>query len=401
MTGEVAARMSDRPLITLLSPDLAANLMIRAYELIEVLRGDFRIQIVGRGRPGELWPPLSPLSQGLGIECKSFDLTAVEVARRARSLVRELIDGDVVVALGLLPGSHGLGLVARSTLRRPLVLDNHEWEPPYLPPIEPRPVSELPSALLYRATHRLIDLTYRRADAMLVTNTFLSRRYGGYWLPHVRNEETFAPRPERPHPVNGKLTVMFLGTARSYKGLSDLLRAWAAVEAPGARLRIVGPIKSNLRKELKAQADDRVSFESPIALDQVPSTLEEADLVVIPQREHQKTIGQLPSKLVEAMAMGRAIVSTAVGDAPLWLAGGAGVIVPPQDPAALAQAISSLLASRDRRLELGRRARERFLELGSVRAHRERVVDLFQRLIERRELPRVWPSIADLSGVSG
>lgn len=393
--------MSDRPLITLLSPDLGSNLMIRAYELIELLRRDFRLHIVGRGSPDALW---APLAKAVDVECRSFDASWATLARRSRSICRELIEGDLILSLGVRPESYGLGLVARRTLRRPLVLDNHEWESGYLPPLRQvlrRDGRRLVSKLVYRAAQRFLDGSCRRADAMFVTNTFLERRYGGYWLPHVRDEQTFRPPTDCRRSLGEGPTVMFLGTARPYKGLADLLTAWAAVDVPGARLRIVGTVRRDHPKRLVRQADDRVSFEPPVGLERVPSTLAEADIVVIPQRAERQTIGQLPSKLVEAMAMGRAIVATAVGDAPLWLAEGAGIIVSPGEPDELARSITALATDRDRRVELGRRARERFLLLGSMRAHRERVVDLLRSVIEKRGLPRVWPSISAATGSPG
>jgi glycosyltransferase involved in cell wall biosynthesis len=65
----------------------------------------------------------------------------------------------------------------------------------------------------------------------------------------------------------------------------------------------------------------------------------------------------LPLAVLEAMHLGRPIVSTAVGDLPSVLGNGdAGVLVPPGDVAALAAAIDALRADAPRRVVLAARA---------------------------------------------
>jgi glycosyltransferase involved in cell wall biosynthesis len=134
-------------------------------------------------------------------------------------------------------------------------------------------------------------------------------------------------------------------------------------------------------------ADHRVAFEGePVPFDRLPELLAAADAFVVPQDDTPASRGQLPMKLIAAMATGRAIVSTAVGDIPEWLADGAGRVVKAGDPTALADAINSLLAQPDAAAEMGRRARRRYLEFGSFRAVRPRLVRLCADLIAGRPL---------------
>src|SRR5262249_27858580 len=145
-------------------------------------------------------------------------------------------------------------------------------------------------------------------------------------------------------PLHVRKTVLFLGTVRHNKGIDDLLKAWAQVPDPEARLRIVGtPLSSPLVQALMPLADSRTSFERPVPFERMPTVLASAGVLVIPQKPGRGSIGQLPAKLIDGMAAGRAIISTAVGDIPHWLAEGAGIVVPPDDPAALGAAIRSLL----------------------------------------------------------
>ncbi|HEX6200036.1 MAG TPA: glycosyltransferase, partial [Thermoanaerobaculia bacterium] len=92
----------------------------------------------------------------------------------------------------------------------------------------------------------------------------------------------------------------------------------------------------------------------------VPALLAAADLFVLPSRDDA-----LPTVLLEAQAAGVAVVASRAGGVPEIVDDGAtGVLVPPGEAAALARAVSALLAdpaARGRLAQAGRRrARERF-----------------------------------------
>jgi starch synthase len=122
---------------------------------------------------------------------------------------------------------------------------------------------------------------------------------------------------------------------------------------------------------MPGRADERSVMES----------LNRASLFVLPSR----TEG-MPVALMEAMASGKAVVATRVGGVPELLEEGrSGVIVAPEDPPALAGALSELLADPARRRALGSAARDRVVDRfrlsectarlvalwrGGVRAHR-------------------------------
>src|SRR5439155_1672931 len=75
----------------------------------------------------------------------------------------------------------------------------------------------------------------------------------------------------------------------------------------------------------------------------VPRYLVAADIVAVPQRATTDTLAQVPAKLVDAMALARPVVSTAVSMIPEMLAG-CGRVVAPGDVAALAEALRALHA---------------------------------------------------------
>src|SRR5207244_11528969 len=83
-----------------------------------------------------------------------------------------------------------------------------------------------------------------------------------------------------------------------------------------------------------------------VPFDDVPRYLVAADVVAVPQRATTDTLGQVPAKLFDAMALARPIVSTTVSMIPEIL-DGCGCLVPPGNVPALAGARRRLLADAD------------------------------------------------------
>ncbi len=131
----------------------------------------------------------------------------------------------------------------------------------------------------------------------------------------------------------------------------DILRRF-----PDARFVLVGD--GELRQALKAKAralslDDRVVFSG--FREDVPSLIAGMDLFVLPSLNEG-----LGLVLVMAMALGKPIVATAVGGVPEVLGEGeAGMLVPPRDSRALADAICTLLGNPARAQALGQAGRRR------------------------------------------
>jgi glycosyltransferase involved in cell wall biosynthesis len=380
--------------ITLLSHDLSGNALSRAYVLAKLLQAEYRVTIVGYGRPGELW---DPVRNDTSIEYRSFyHPYAPEYWLHSRRVVRQLVDGELIFAVKPMHASFGLGLYARRILGRPLLLDIDDWELGFISDsvywearlLKLRWLWDTQSPLYTRAMDHLIC----RADALTVSSAFLQERYGGTWIGQARDESLFDPG-RFPKPPGDQKTVLFLGTAREHKGLRDLLAVWPCVRDPDAILRIVGtPLDDPIIKALRPLADNRVRFEGMVPFEEVPAILASADVFVLPQQSGRASVGQVPMKMLDAMALGRPIVATGVGDISTWLADGAAIVVSPDDWDAIARAIERLLSHPEEGAALGRVARERFLRYGSFSAVRLRLMTVVAGLLARRPLPVPAPA---------
>ena len=301
-------------------------------------------------------------------------------AARLPALLRA-IGGDLVYASKPRPTSFGLGLLKRLVARRPLLLDIDDWElgffyrsgawgrlGRFLNLANP---NGLPWTWLME---RLVPL----ASGLTVASRFLEARFGGTLIPHVRDTELWAP--ERFDSAAGRAAlgagdrriVMFLGTARAYKGVEDLVTAVRLLGRADVVLALVGAGRG------WAQGPQVVATD-PIPFDDVPRYLAAADVVAVPQRATSDTVGQMPAKIFDALALARPVVSTRVSMIPEVL-DGCGLVVPPGDPPALAAAIGRLLDDPALARELGARGRVRCEALYSFTAARARLFPLVERV---------------------
>jgi glycogen(starch) synthase len=172
-----------------------------------------------------------------------------------------------------------------------------------------------------------------------------SRIYNGVDRPALEP----APLPQIPH-------VLCLGRLVPAKGFDVALRAFAMLPHSNARFTIAGDGVS--REELVALAqelglEDRVTFTGWIEPNDVPRLLNDATVVVMPSRREG-----MPIVAVQAAMMARPIIATAAGGLPeVVLDRETGLLIPAEDPAALAAALRTLLNDRDRAATLGRNAR--------------------------------------------
>ena len=172
-----------------------------------------------------------------------------------------------------------------------------------------------------------------------------------------------------------------VGRLSSEKGQGVLLGALpeilAAFPLAACALAGDGPARADLESEAKRLGlGDRVLFLGHRR--DVPAVLAALDLFVQPSLYEGFGLS-----LLEAMAAGLPIVASRVGGIPELLEDGrTGLLVPPQDPAALARAILRLLRDRDLAQRLSGAARLRALDRHSMAQATESVDALYRRVLE-------------------
>ncbi|MGF9648030.1 glycosyltransferase family 4 protein [Pseudarthrobacter oxydans] len=164
--------------------------------------------------------------------------------------------------------------------------------------------------------------------------------------------------------------VQIIGTVSSlvpYEGLEDLVSAFTllAPTNPHLRLLIVGSGVSlpSLRDQARRSGyGDRVIFTGLVPADRARAYHQALDIFVVPRKNLDVTRSVTPLKPVEAMASARPVVASALPAlAEIVEDGHTGLLVAPEDPAALAKALDSLLADATVRKSMGRYGRERVL----------------------------------------
>ncbi|MFZ2454949.1 MAG: glycosyltransferase [Candidatus Altiarchaeia archaeon] len=165
-------------------------------------------------------------------------------------------------------------------------------------------------------------------------------------------------RIRKEHSLDNKKVILFLGRLVPYKGVEYLIAAYKKIKenVKDATLVIAG--EGPLEEELKKQASDLklegVVF-TTVVEDDIPEYYAACDLFVLPSVTRQEAFGIV---LLEAMSSGKPVVSTNISGMP-YVVGDAGLVVPPKDPEALANAVIRILTEKDLRVKMGRRARER------------------------------------------
>lgn len=241
-----------------------------------------------------------------------------------------------------------------------------------------------------------IDLRIaRRCDHLIAISSFIRARVLETTkratddisiLTNIVDNELFSPEPE----ASGRDGILFVGRIAAEKGVSTLIEAMATVvrSAPGVVLRIVGPgadgterggylrVCQEMVQKLGLEASVRFEGEVPNA--ELPRLLRSARVLVVP------SVWEEPCGVVvlEGLACGTPVVGSRVGGIPeLIEEGRTGLLVPPQDPQALAAALISALVDRDLQESAGRLGPRVVAERHTWRAVGERLLTTYERVL--------------------
>jgi glycosyltransferase involved in cell wall biosynthesis len=224
--------------------------------------------------------------------------------------------------------------------------------------------------VLRRGEGRLRETAARlvagRADALVAHTSDgarqLSERFGAdparvHVIPHGAFD--YLTRQSHETPLPAELAdvkcpvILWFGVLRPYKGVDVLLEAFQGLE--GAELWIVGRpwMPFEPLRRAAAAAGGKVRFVDRFVTDpEIPAFFRRADLVVLPYRRIDQS-----GVLYTALAFGKAMVLSDVGGfSEIGRLHGAALLVPPEDPGALREALRALVNDPEEREALGGRA---------------------------------------------
>jgi glycosyltransferase involved in cell wall biosynthesis len=256
---------------------------------------------------------------------------------------------------------------------RPIVLTAHD-----LLPREPRPAQVRGQRRLYSAVDAVIAHSeYGRqqlTDVLGVDPAKVNVVHHGAF-DHLTRLPSERPLPAELAEVRVPV-VLFFGLLRPYKGLELLLEAWREID--GAELWIVGRPRIAL-EPLRARAPRGVRFVPRFVQDsELPAYFRRADIVVLPYGRTERF--DFSGVLATALAFGRPTVVSDIGGLSELAATGGAQSVPPDDPAALRDALTGLLADGERRERLAAGARAAAAGPYSWEQAARRTLEVYRRL---------------------
>jgi len=308
------------------------------------------------------------------------------------------ITGNVAYASKPLFTSFGIGLLKKLVGRKPLVLDIDDWQSGLVKQnYRSMPVTHSLMYLAYSTFQLHSAASYWNnlfgeklahfADQITVSSSFLKEKFGGTIIWHARDTEAFSPEKFDSNSFRDKYgigrdkkVVMFLGTPRPHKGIEDLIQAVSLLGSRDVLLTLVGRDEGsytmNLMRLAVGTLGDRFRSFGLQPFEKVPEFLAMSDVIVIPQKSNLATIGQVPAKVFDAMAMAKPIIATAVGDLPEIL-DGCGWIVKPESHEQLAEAIQYIIAHPNEAEQISQKARQKCIANYSYDAMEKVLVNVF------------------------
>jgi len=341
--------------ISILTPDLSHNCLGRAYLLAKILQRHYEVEIVGPIFGNGIWKPVA--------DDKSITYKSVKIGGRfkpylqIRKLIKK-IDGDVIYANKPLFTSFGIGLLKKVIQKKPLILDIDDWEMGFKKESNKklslfRSIKSLVSSSLFLYSIGsywnilFMEKLIHFSDEITVSNTFLKEKFGG--------------------------TIVWHG----------LIEAVSVIEDQAVVLVIVGiddsdQYSNNLLTTIQETLANRFKKFGLQPFEMVPEFLAMADIIAIPQRKNFSTMGQMPAKVFDAMAMAKPIIASNISDLPEIL-DGCGWIVEPENPAQLAEKIQYVLNNPEEAKAMGNKARQKCIEKYSWEVMEEILLKVFKK----------------------
>jgi len=183
--------------------------------------------------------------------------------------------------------------------------------------------------------------------------------------------------------------VCFVGNFATWQGLEYLIKSVPHVlkECPDARFLLVGDgdLKERLESMVKdIGVSDKVIFTGMVPYQNVPYYINVSDVCVAPFiSQRNERIGLSPLKLCEYLSCEKPVIASRISGLEILEDHQMGLLVPPEDEVALAQAIVKLLKSFSLREEMGKNGRQYVVKHRSWESVARKTLEVFEELIEQ------------------
>jgi phosphatidylinositol alpha-mannosyltransferase len=246
---------------------------------------------------------------------------------------------------------------------------------------------------LYSYGRRLLKRWFRELDGKVAVSPpaaqYVGRYFPGYYniIPNGIDLSHWTDPSLQPLPdLEGTTNILYVGRAEKRKGLGVLLRAFGTVNArhPETRLVVVGP-DSRARRRYMATAERNgrrgIIWATGPTYEELPRYHRSSHIFCSPATGHESQ-GYV---LLEAMAAGLPVVASNIdGYASVITHGVDGVLIRPNDPMALADALTALVRAPARRQRLAEAGRVRVEEYSWPHVSQQ-VLSYYERLLDQQQ----------------
>jgi len=179
--------------------------------------------------------------------------------------------------------------------------------------------------------------------------------------------------------------IGYVGSFAPWHGIETLIYATKFIvkSKPNTKLFLVGPYPPEIPHLLnKLSLTDNVVLTGPVPYRKVPFYLAACDILVAPYSSRQWSELYSYVKIYEYMAMGKPVITTdVIPDAKIIQEKEVGILVPPDDPRKLSEAIIRLLIDEGLVFKLANRARQVSIEY-SWQSYAKRLVDFLKKALK-------------------
>ena len=240
--------------------------------------------------------------------------------------------------------------------------------------------AQKPNERLYRAVGLVAKFLYKRCSQIVVVTPAFRERLVEHWgvpaskIDVVENgveTDLFSPSGptdiRRPFALEGKFIVSYIGTIGMAHGLDTVLDAAQLIRStcPGAHVLLIGDgaEKPKVEEEAGRRGLKNLSVLPAQPRESVPAFIRASDVCLTPLKRAEVFKTVIPTKMLEFMSCGRAVILGVEGQAAEILQQAkAGICVPPENAEELAKAIVTLYRDSELRGRLGAHGRAYILQ---------------------------------------